>query len=160
MASTLLELAADIVSSHASVSEMTTEELLLEIQKVHATLQKLDAGVAEQEGTVEEPKAPVMSLKKAFQADQVFCMVCGKGGMKTLARHLAQAHNLKPGEYRKQFNIPKDQPLTARNFSETRKKMAQERGLAQNLAKAREVRAAKLKAEKTAKGKTGRAKGK
>jgi predicted transcriptional regulator len=160
MASTLLELAANIVSSHASVSEMTTEELLQEIQRVHATLQKLEAGVSEQEGAVEEPKTPAMSLKKAFQAEQVFCMVCGKGGMKTLARHLAQAHNLKPGEYRKQFNIPKDQPLTARNFSETRKKMAQERGLAQNLAKAREVRAAKLKAEKTSKAKTARAKAK
>jgi predicted transcriptional regulator len=68
--------------------------------------------------------------------------------MKTLARHLAQAHGLKPGEYRKQFNIPSSQPLTAKNFSEGRKKMAQERGLAENLAKARAVRAAKLKAEK------------
>jgi predicted transcriptional regulator len=85
-------------------------------------------------------------------------MVCGKGGMKTLARHLAQAHGLKPGEYRKQFSIPKDQPLTARNFSETRKKMAQERGLADNLAKARAVRAAKIKAEKAAQTKVSRAK--
>jgi len=160
MAPTLLELAANIVSSHASVSEMTTDELLQEIQRVHATLQKLDSGAQEEAAIPEEPKVPVMSLKKAFQADQVFCMVCGKGGMKTLARHLAQAHGLKPGEYRKQFSIPKDQPLTARNFSETRKKMAQERGLADNLAKARAVRAAKIKAEKAAQTKVSRAKAK
>jgi predicted transcriptional regulator len=160
MAPTLLELAANIVSSHASVSEMTTEELLQEIQRVHATLQKLEGGIQEEAAAPEEPKAPVMSLKKAFQADQVFCMVCGKGGMKTLARHLAQAHGLKPGEYRKQFNIPKAQPLTARNFSETRKKMAQERGLAENLAKARAVRAAKIKAEKAVQAKMSKAKAK
>ncbi len=75
-------------------------------------------------------------------------MVCGKGGMKTLARHLAQVHGMKPGEYKKQFGIPSGQALTAKNFSEARRKMAQDRGLADNLAKAREIRAAKLKAKK------------
>jgi predicted transcriptional regulator len=153
MASTLLELATNIVSSHVSVSEMTTEELLQEIQKVYATLQKLESNMPEENVASEEAKSPVLSLKKAFQAEQVYCMVCGKGGMKTLARHLAQNHEMKPGEYRKQFNIPKGQPLTAKNFSESRRKMAQERGLAENLAKARAVRAAKLKSEKSVRAK-------
>jgi predicted transcriptional regulator len=151
MPATLVELAANIVSSHASVNEMSTEELLQEIQKVYATLQQLEVTGATLESPAEsEKKTPTMSLKKAFQADQVYCMICGRGGMKTLARHLAQAHGLKPGEYRRQFNIPSSQPLTAKNFSEGRKKMAQERGLAENLAKARAVRAAKLQAEKEA----------
>ena len=147
MAATLLELTTDIVTSHASVSAMTTDELIQEIQKVYNALQNLEKAGPEP-GSAEETKAPVLSLKKAFQADQVFCMVCGKGGMKTLARHLAQVHALKPGEYRKQFGIPSSQALTARNFSEARRKMAQDRGLAENLAKAREIRAAKLKAKK------------
>ncbi|ACM21350.1 transcriptional regulator, Ros/MucR family [Geotalea daltonii FRC-32] len=143
MASTLLELTASIVSSHASVSEMSSEELLAELQKVHAALQKLEAP-AEAES---ESKAPAISLKKAFQPDQVSCMICGKTGMKTLARHLAQVHDMKPGAYRKQFGIPSSQALTAKNFSEARRKMAQDRGLADNLAKARAVRAAKIKAK-------------
>ena len=147
MAATLLELTTDIVTSHASVSAMSTEDLIQEIQKVYNTLQNLEKGAPEI-GPAEEGKVPVLSLKKAFQADQVFCMVCGKGGMKTLARHLAQVHGLKPGAYKKQFGIPSSQALTAKNFSEARKKMAQERGLADNLAKAREIRAAKLKAKK------------
>ena len=147
MAATLLELTTDIVTSHASVSAMSTEDLIQEIHKVYSALQALEKGGPE---TViaEEPKVPVFSLKKAFQADQVFCMVCGKGGMKTLARHLAQVHGLKPGEYKRQFGIPSSQALTAKNFSEARRKMAQERGLADNLAKAREIRAAKLKSKK------------
>lgn len=158
MPATLVELAANIVSSHASVKEMSTEELLQEIQKVHAALQQLEvSGTTLESAGEQEVKAPPMSLKKAFQADQVYCMICGRGGMKTLARHLAQAHGMKPGEYRKQFNIPSNQPLTAKNFSEGRRKMAQERGLAENLAKARAVRAAKLKAEKAAPKKPGRA---
>jgi predicted transcriptional regulator len=148
MATTLLELTTDIVTSHASVSAMSTEDLIQEIQKVYSTLQTLEKGETEISAAA-ETKAPVLSLKKAFQADQVFCMVCGKGGMKTLARHLAQVHGMKPGEYRKQFGIPSGQALTAKNFSEARRKMAQDRGLAENLAKAREVRAAKFKAKQS-----------
>ncbi|HMN03106.1 MULTISPECIES: MucR family transcriptional regulator [Geobacter] len=164
MAPTLLELTASIVSSHAAVSELSTEELVQEIQKVHATLQQLEGGAAAPEAAAEEAKAPAMTLKKAFQADQVCCMICGKGGMKTLTRHLAQVHQMKPGEYRKQFNIPSSQPLTAKKFSEARKQMAKDRGLAENLAKARAVRAAKIQekkaaaAEKPAKAKATRAK--
>ena len=146
MASSLLELTANIVSSHASVSEMSGEDLLLELQKVHIALQKLEGETVEgMEKT--ESKGPAMSVKKAFQPDQVCCMICGKAGMKTLARHLAQVHGLKPGESRKQFGIPSSQALTARNFSEARRRMAQEKGLADNLAKARAVRAAKLLAK-------------
>jgi predicted transcriptional regulator len=146
MASSLIELTANIVSSHASVSEMSGEDLLLELQKVHIALQKLE-GESVEGGEKTEAKGPAMSVKKAFQPDQVCCMICGKAGMKTLARHLAQVHGLKPGEYRKQFGIPSSQALTARNFSEARRRMAQEKGLADNLAKARAVRAAKLLAK-------------
>ena len=47
MPATLVELAANIVSSHASVKEMSTEELLQEIQKVYSALQQLEtAGTA------------------------------------------------------------------------------------------------------------------
>ena len=77
-------------------------------------------------------------------------MLCGKGGMKSLTRHLGMAHKLKPGLYRKLFSIPSKQPLTAKSYSESRRKMAEERGLGDNLAKARETRAANIKAKKAA----------
>lgn len=146
MASSLIELTASIVSSHASVTEMSGEDLLLELQKVHGALQKLEVETGEvaERG---EAKGPAVPLKKAFQPDQVSCMMCGKSGMQTLTRHLAQVHGIKPGEYRKQFGIPSSQALTAKNFSEARRRMAQEKGLADNLAKARAVRAAKLAAK-------------
>lgn len=147
---TLLELAAEIVASHASTTEMSTDELLLEIQKVYAALQNLEAGKEIAVSAAEEGKGPSLTVKQAFKANEVICLVCGKGGMKTLTRHLKQMHNMKPGEYRKQFGIKSSQSLAARNFSEARRKMAQERGLADNLAKAREVRAAKLQAKKGA----------
>lgn len=146
MASSLLELTASIVSSHASVTEMSGDDLIQELQKVHIALQKLEVESGEI-GERGEGRGPSIPLKKAFQPDQITCMLCGKSGMKTLARHLAQVHGMKPGEYRKQFGIPSGQALTAKNFSEARRRMAQEKGLADNLAKARAVRAAKLAAK-------------
>ncbi len=71
-------------------------------------------------------------------------MICGKE-MKTLARHLKTAHGMKPSEYRKQFEIPRTQPLAARSYSESRRQMAVDRGLGDNLAKARAARKGKKK---------------
>jgi predicted transcriptional regulator len=122
---------------------MSTDELLAEINKVHTALKKLDAG---QEIPGGEETKPALTVKDAFKKHEVICMVCGKGGFKT-SRHLSTAHNMKPGAYKKQFGIPSKQSLSARSYSENRKQMALDRGLADNLAKAREVRMAKIEAK-------------
>jgi predicted transcriptional regulator len=150
MTATLVELTASIVSSHAVGTEMSSDELIQEINTVFATLKKLESEGAAAEAAP-AAGAPALTMKKAFQNDQVGCLVCGKTGFKTLTRHLKQAHDLKPGQYRKQFNIPSSQSLTAKNYSEARRKSANENNLAANLEKARAVRAAKNK--DTAKGK-------
>lgn len=153
MTATLVELTANIVASHAAGNELSSDDLILEINKVYSTLKKLETDGTAVE-TSSAPAAPVISLKKAFQADQVTCMICGKSGFKTLTRHLKQAHELKPGQYRKQFNIPTSQSLTAKNYSEARRRAANDNNLAANLEKARAARkapkAAKVKAAKAA----------
>jgi predicted transcriptional regulator len=145
---TLVEIAAQLVSSHASSTPMTTDELLAEITKVHAALKNLEAGQT-LEGS-EEPSKPALTVKEAFRKNEVVCLLCGKGGFKTLARHLSTAHGMKPGAYKKQFGISSKQALSAKSYSESRRKMAQDRGLADNLAKAREVRMANIEAKKGA----------
>ena len=141
---TLVEIAAQIVSSHASTTEMSTDELLLEIQKVYTALQNLEEGIAVSNEAVVEVK-PNLTVKEAFKKNEVICMICGKGGFKTLTRHLTHVHDIKPGEYKKEFGIPSKQSLSAKSLTEARRKMAMERGLGENLAKAREVRMANLK---------------
>jgi predicted transcriptional regulator len=142
----LIEMAADIVAAHASNSPLSSAQLVEELQQVYAALKALDSGQ-----TVEvAAEAPALTVKQAFKKDEVVCMVCGKGGMKTLKRHLSQAHGLKPGQYRKQFGIPSSQSLAAKSYSESRRKMAEERGLADKLAKARAIRGANLQKKKVA----------
>lgn len=155
---TLTEMASEIVMAHASLTSMTTEELLKEIKLVYETLKQLEAGVTAQ--AAQEEKKPELSAKQSIKANEVICLICGKGGMKTLARHLNQVHNITPREYKKQFDIPSKQPLAAKKFSESRKKLAEERGLADNLAKARQIRMANIEAKKVVKAKPTKAKAK
>jgi predicted transcriptional regulator len=143
---TLIEMASEIVSAHASSNQMSTEELLTEIQKVHAALKSLESGQAVDGGATEAK--PALTIRQVFKKDEVICMVCGKGGFKTLTRHLNITHQLKPGQYRKQFNIPSSQSLSAKNYSESRRQAALDRGLGENLAKARKVRAENIAAAK------------
>lgn len=143
----LLEMATDIVAAHASNTTMTKDELIAEIASVYQALEALEKGeaVAVEEQATEEP-GPAVSKRKAFGKDQVYCMICGKA-FTTLKRHLSAAHEMKPGEYRKQFGIPSSQPLAAKNYSEQRKQMAIDRNLGEGLAKARAARG-KAKAAK------------
>ena len=145
--SSITELAADILSAHVSTTPLTGLELLDTLNKIHATLKALEAG--ESVPVTEETK-PELTVKQAFKKNEVVCMVCGKGGFKTLTRHLGSAHDMKPKDYKKQFGIPAKQPLSAKSLTEQRKKTATENNLAGNLEKARAVRAAKV-AEKISK---------
>jgi len=143
MPAPLVELTAKIVSSHASGSKMSRDDLIQEINTVFTALKQLETGEAVVESNEGAAPVPALTIKQAFRKDQIACMICGKTGFKTLARHLNLAHNLKPGQYRKQFNIPSSQSLTAKNYSEARRQSANDNNLAANLEKARAVRAAK-----------------
>ena len=137
----IMEMAADIIAAHASTTPMSKEELISELNEVHSVLTALERGEVVETETVTE-ETPAVSKKKAFGKDRIYCMICGKG-FKTLSRHLKTAHDMTATEYRKQFDIPRIQSLASKNYSETRRKMAIERGLADNLAKARAARAKK-----------------
>jgi predicted transcriptional regulator len=141
---TILEMTASIVAAHAQTTALTTDDLIGELKKVYAALQAIESGTTVVEETVTaEAAAPSLTIKQAFKTNEVFCMVCGKGGMKTLTRHLNQAHQLKPAQYRKQFNIPKTQPLMSKAYAAKRKEIAAGMDLGANLEKARAARMSK-----------------
>jgi predicted transcriptional regulator len=55
-------------------------------------------------------------------------MECGKK-QKTLRRHLQTAHGLTPDQYRADYGLPREYPMTAATYSETRRTMAHSIGL-------------------------------
>ncbi|HEY3489346.1 MAG TPA: MucR family transcriptional regulator [Candidatus Deferrimicrobiaceae bacterium] len=137
----LIELTAEIVSAHASVSEMNQDGLLSEIQAVFQKLNGLAGGEEEEVVAVPGEVKAVMPMDQAFGAEKVFCMVCGKG-FTTLKKHIMVSHQMNPKQYRKAFNIPTKMALVSRNYSESKKKIAQKLGLADKLAEGRKKRAA------------------
>jgi len=142
--SNLTELAAQIIAARAAKKEMSTEEFQLEMQMVYSFLKSVEEGSALP--VAQEPPAEIkprkINLKQYFKKDEVICMICNKG-FKALKRHLTVVHELKPGEYKKQFGIPSKQSLVAKAYSEKWRQAALDRGQGEILAKARAVRAAK-----------------
>ena len=147
----LLEMAQQIVAAHAQTTTMTTEELIAELHKVYAALQALESGVSVDTPS-DVPATQTLTLNQAFKTNEVICLICNKGGMQTLTRHLNQAHQLKPAQYRKQFGIPKTHALMSKSYAAKRKEIAAGMDLWANLEKARAARKGVAKKSKKVKG--------
>lgn len=136
MATEVLKLTAQIVISHASMSEMTPKELVDEIKDVYAVLSSLEAGEMALEAAApatavgaEEVKKPPIPLDEIVKEKYVVCLECGKK-MRTLKGHLRKAHKLAPADYYRRFGLdPKKFPLVCKEYSEQRRKLALEKGL-------------------------------
>jgi predicted transcriptional regulator len=131
MATEILKMTTEIVVSHASMTELTPDQLVDEIKAVYNVLASLDGGeilkepVSEKAGGVKKPSIP---LKDIVTAKYVVCLECGKK-MKTLKAHLRTTHNLTPKEYYQRFDLdPKKFPLVCKDYSAARSKLAKDRG--------------------------------
>jgi predicted transcriptional regulator len=141
MASEVLKLAAQIVMSHASMTELTPKELVEELKEVYSILTSLEVREAVAEltssqevGAVREAvKKPPIPLKEIVKAKYVVCLECGKK-MRTLKTHLRKAHNLLPKEYFQRYGLDrKKYPLVCKEYSEQRRKLAIDKGLGSRL---------------------------
>jgi predicted transcriptional regulator len=133
MASEILKLTTEIIISHASMSELSPQQLVEEIKEVYNTLASLEAGVVpagpEKVEEVEKVKKPPIPLKDIVKEKHVVCLECGKK-LRTLRTHIRKAHKLMPKEYFKKFGLdPKKYPLVCKEYSEQRRKLAMEKGL-------------------------------
>ena len=127
MSSEILKLTTEIVVAHASITELTPDQLVGEIKAVYNVLASLDGGAM-----LEEPadlvKKPTVPLKDIVTAKYVVCLECGKK-MRTLKAHIRKTHGLMPKEYFQRFGLdPKKFPLVCKEYSEQRSKMAKDRG--------------------------------
>ena len=131
MPSEVLKMTTEIVVSHASMTELTPEQLVNEIKAVYNILASLDGGgileepVSGEAGVVTKPSIP---LKDIVKAKYVVCLECGKK-MRTLKAHIRKTHGLTAKEYFKRYALdPKKYPLVCKEYSEQRSKMAKDRG--------------------------------
>jgi predicted transcriptional regulator len=121
----LIDLAAEIVSAYVSNNPVSTVDLPNLIGEVHAALGRLQTGGAA--APADRPK-PAVNPKKSVFDDFIICLEDGKK-FKSLKRHLRTHYDLSPEQYRERWDLPHDYPMVARNYAETRSRLAREMGL-------------------------------
>ena len=120
----LLNLTADVVAAYVSNNSLSTSDLPRLIDDTYLALK----GLAQ--GTSEEPTPdliPATSIRKSVTPDYIVCLDDGKK-FKSLKRHIVGL-GMTPDEYRSKWNLPRDYPMVAPNYSATRSALAKKIGL-------------------------------
>ncbi len=122
MSKLIVELTADIVSSHVSNNNVSIEEVPTLVSNVHHAL-----STARSSGSEATPE-PAVSVRASVKNDHLVCLECGQT-FKTIKRHLSNEHGLTPDEYRERWSLPVDYPIVAPGYSKKRSELAKELGL-------------------------------
>lgn len=121
----LVELTADIVAAHVQNNTVSVGDMPVLVQRVYEALSGLDRS---NEEPARQEKTPVVSVRASVKPDYLVCMECG-GKHKMLKRHLMNAHDMTPDQYRADYGLPRDYPMVAPNYSEQRRTLAHSIGL-------------------------------
>ena len=89
---------------------------------------------------------PFLPIEDSYTGDSVTCLICGFT-KKFIKGHLKDKHGLTPNKYRKKFDLPDDYPVTAPNYTETRRQSAIDNNLAEKMRVKREENKAKKASE-------------
>lgn len=122
---TLITLTADVVAAHVSNNSVAISDLPLLIRSVHEALAGLATAGAE---PAPAPQEPAVSVRASVKPDYIVCLEDGKK-LTMMRRYLMTNFNMTPDEYRAKWNLPKDYPMVAPNYSERRRVLAKEIGL-------------------------------
>lgn len=87
--------------------------------------EELDNAPTAENTTEAKPAVPV---KKSVFDDRIVCLECGQN-YKSLKRHIGQAHGLTVPEYKAKWALPDDYPTVAKDYSETRSRLAVQNNL-------------------------------
>jgi predicted transcriptional regulator len=121
----LAHLTADIVSAYVSHNNIPAAQVPELIGNVSSALRAKVSGPAQPEP---EPQEPAVPIRRSVKPDEIICLECGKK-FKSIKRHLKNAHDLEPNEYRQKWGLAKDYPMVAPNYAEARSALAKSIGL-------------------------------
>ena len=131
--SSVLSLAAQIVSAHVANNSVTADQLPKLINDVHQALATVGQVAAEQ------PKAePVVPIKKSVFGDHLVCLDCGKH-FSMLKRHLMTDHQMTPDQYRQKWGLSSSYPVVSPNYAKVRSALAKKIGLGRGTKAAKKV---------------------
>jgi len=119
----VLGLTAQIVSAHVRHNSVAPDALPGLIQDVYRAL----TSVGQPTALAAKPE-PAVPVKQSIRQDRIICLEDGKG-FSMLKRHLMTDHKLTPQQYREKWGLPRDYPMVAPNYAQTRSALAKKIGL-------------------------------
>ena len=124
--SNLTGLTVDLLSAYVANNNVQHGELSELIKSTHAALKIIDS--PNDPAPVNPEHKPAVSVRKSLGSRlHIISMIDGKP-YQTLKRHLSR-HGLTPQEYRERYGLPRDYPMVAPAYSESRRAIAQRLGL-------------------------------
>lgn len=124
-ASDLLGSTAEIVAAYVGQNQIMQGDLPALIRSVHDALTGISLP---QPPAAPEALVPAVPIKKSVTDAYIICLEDG-AKLKMLKRYLRTHFNLTPEEYRAKWNLPKDYPMVAADYAQTRSDMAKRIGL-------------------------------
>ena len=122
--SALAELTADIVAAYVGNNSVPAEQLPQLITNVHGALSAASSGGMSKPEKLE----PALSIRRSVTDEAISCLYCGKR-FRSLRRHIRTHHNVTPEQYREQWGLKSDYPMTAPGYARTRSALAKKAGL-------------------------------
>ncbi len=125
----LIDATVAIVAAALSgaTAEISTDTMQTLITSTYNTLSALGQPAAE-EIAAPTKREPVVSVRSSIKPDFLVCLIDGKQ-VKMLKRYLMTNYGMTPDDYRREFNLAKDYPMVAPNYSEKRRELAKNIGL-------------------------------
>jgi predicted transcriptional regulator len=114
----LLPLVAEVVAAKLSNGKTPSSDVAPLIQSVYQVLAELSV-----KGTPAELPEPAVPIKKSVTPDYIVCLEDGRQ-LKMLKRHLRNAFDMSPDQYRRRWGLPADYPMVAPNYAKKRSKIA------------------------------------
>ena len=119
----LLPLVTAVVAAKLSTAKTPSADVPALIHSVFQVLNELRI-----KGTPAELPEPAVPIKKSVTPNYIVCLEDGRQLM-MLKRHLRNAFDMSPEQYRVRWGLPADYPMVAPNYAKKRSKIAKNTGL-------------------------------
>jgi predicted transcriptional regulator len=119
----LLPLVTEVVAAKLSNGKTPSSEVAPLIQSVSQVLHELRIN-----GTPAKLPAPAVPINRSVTPDYIVCLEDGRQ-LQMLKRHLRNAFDMSPDQYRRRWGLPTDYPMVAPNYAKKRSKIAKRTGL-------------------------------
>jgi len=132
MPKSIVEMASGIVAAQASYAPMAAEEIFIGVKRIVEVLQELHVLESSAIASSNSAGGTKLNPLDSIQRNCVICLECRKEFKLLSNRHLSQ-HSLTSREYKLKYGLPLRQALSAKVLTQTRRRIAKEKGLGAKL---------------------------